>query len=397
MNWEKKYLVSRSVLIQVSDDGRLVATNSVSRDPQEITTHALHFVLLFLAPTSCREAFDRMNETWEVEESVFSEMIGRLLLMNLLVPEDATPEDALASKGFASVPGQHVMLRDAIRVLQYRDAIRRQVPGKNVIEIGCGTGILSIFAAQAGAKKVTAIEETEILFLAREMVKANGYENTISIVAGNSKNVTPDEPADIIIHEIIGNDPFAENMLFYIADARKRLIKEGGVFLPGRFTVCCAGFEAGDRQRILQEAKSFETLYGLNFDPYLEALAETSETAFIPIQSLTTMKPRILSAECQLFAFDFNAGFDPQPPDVILEMEITASGLLGGAYLYFTAWLDEQTPLGNSPFMPETHWGWQLVKFNEPVRVNAGEKVKVKASLVTDTGKQRLRLDHIKE
>ncbi|MFN9905854.1 MAG: 50S ribosomal protein L11 methyltransferase [bacterium] len=48
---------------------------------------------------------------------------------------------------------------------------------KIVMDIGCGTGILSIFAARAGAKHVYAIDNAEIALFAREIVKQNGYEN----------------------------------------------------------------------------------------------------------------------------------------------------------------------------------------------------------------------------
>lgn len=44
------------------------------------------------------------------------------------------------------------------------------------MDIGCGTGILSIFAARAGAKHVYSVDNAEIALFAREIVKQNGYE-----------------------------------------------------------------------------------------------------------------------------------------------------------------------------------------------------------------------------
>lgn len=50
-----------------------------------------------------------------------------------------------------------------------------QLKGKVVLDIGCGTGILSIFAARAGAQHVYAIDNAEIAEYANEIVKRNGF------------------------------------------------------------------------------------------------------------------------------------------------------------------------------------------------------------------------------
>ena len=118
-----------------------------------------------------------------------------------------------------------------MRVQAYRAAILRQCAGKRVVEIGCGTGILSIFAAQAGATAVTAIEETRIAELAARLLVANGVEDRVEIKLGNSRDVEIDPPADVIVHELLGSDPFSESILPVIADAR-RFLAPGGRFEP---------------------------------------------------------------------------------------------------------------------------------------------------------------------
>ena len=58
------------------------------------------------------------------------------------------------------------MLKDKIRTLSYRDAIYNNpslFKDKVVLDVGCGTGILSMFAAEIGARKVYAIEKSDIV------------------------------------------------------------------------------------------------------------------------------------------------------------------------------------------------------------------------------------------
>lgn len=61
--------------------------------------------------------------------------------------------------------------------------------GKVVLDIGCGTGILSLFAARAGAKHVYAVDNAEIALFAKEIVRANGYEDKITVYKGKIEEI----------------------------------------------------------------------------------------------------------------------------------------------------------------------------------------------------------------
>lgn len=72
------------------------------------------------------------------------------------------------------------MLKDKVRTQAYRRAIvenARQFKGKTVLDIGCGTGILCMFAAKAGAAKVIGIDCAGIATQAKQIIKDNGFEN----------------------------------------------------------------------------------------------------------------------------------------------------------------------------------------------------------------------------
>ena len=54
--------------------------------------------------------------------------------------------------------------------------------GATVLDVGCGTGILSLFAAQAGAKRVFAVDASDIAEKAAKIVQVNGLQNVITYV-----------------------------------------------------------------------------------------------------------------------------------------------------------------------------------------------------------------------
>jgi len=97
------------------------------------------------------------------------------------------------------------MIKDTVRTNTYRNAIVRNphlFKGKTVLDIGCGTGILCLFAASAGAKKVIGIECAHIADKAKIIVKDNNFSEVIEIVKGKVEEVELSvDKVDIIISE----------------------------------------------------------------------------------------------------------------------------------------------------------------------------------------------------
>jgi predicted RNA methylase len=77
------------------------------------------------------------------------------------------------------------MLADYVRTEKYRDAVMKNptdFKDKVILDVGCGSGILSLFAAQAGAKKVYAVEASNMAKSAQKLVIANGFQNVIKVI-----------------------------------------------------------------------------------------------------------------------------------------------------------------------------------------------------------------------
>lgn len=130
------------------------------------------------------------------------------------------------------------MLNDRTRTLSFIEAIRETVrPGDVVLDVGTGTGILAAAAARAGARHVYAIEAGQIHRVARELFASNNLSDRITLVKGWSTQVELPERADVLISEVIGHEPLAEDVLETTWDAVARLVKPDARLVPRRLRI----------------------------------------------------------------------------------------------------------------------------------------------------------------
>lgn len=159
------------------------------------------------------------------------------------------------------------MLKDTIRTGAYQRAIlnnRNLFQGKVVLDVGSGSGILSMFAARAGAKKVYGIECSEIVDVARKIVKANQLDDVVEFIQGKAEEVElPVEKVDIIISEWMGYFLLYESMLDTVLFARDKWLVEGGLIFPDKATLYLAGIEDGDYKE--EKIGYWDNVYGFNY------------------------------------------------------------------------------------------------------------------------------------
>lgn len=147
------------------------------------------------------------------------------------------------------------MINDLDRNHFYQNALRTLVkPDSVVLEIGAGSGLLSIMAALAGARKVIAIEaNAELAALATRIIESNRMSDRVQVINKMSTDVEPDEldgTPDILVSEILGTLLLGESALHYVEDARERLVAPHAHILPARGTQYVTLIESADVQAI---------------------------------------------------------------------------------------------------------------------------------------------------
>jgi len=182
-------------------------------------------------------------------------------------PDEMTSKDYYFDS-YAHFGIHEEMLKDEVRTLTYRNSMfhnKHLFKDKIVLDVGCGTGILSMFAAKAGAKKVIGIECSSIVDYARKIVAANHLDNVVTLVKGKVEEVElPDgiEKVDIIISEWMGYCLLYESMLNTVLYARDKWLAPGGMIMPDRATLYVCAIE--DRTYKDEKINWWDQVYGFD-------------------------------------------------------------------------------------------------------------------------------------
>ncbi|EEB16552.1 protein arginine N-methyltransferase, putative [Pediculus humanus corporis] len=138
-------------------------------------------------------------------------------------------------KAYEDIEIQRLMLDDKPRTESYKKAIfgaKNKIEGKVVLDVGTGTGILSIFCAKAGAKKVYAVEASNMAKLAKDVVKENDLDDRIEVHHCLVQDLNLPEKVDVIVSEWMGYFLFHEGMLSAVIEARDKFLKDDGFLIP---------------------------------------------------------------------------------------------------------------------------------------------------------------------
>ena len=139
-----------------------------------------------------------------------------------------------------------------------------------VLDVGCGTGILSMFAVQAGAKHVYAVDCSKIIDQARLIVERNGFSNQITLIQGKMEDVElPVEQVDVLVSEWMGYFLLYESMLDTVLFARDKWLKKpGGILFPDKAVMYLCGLEDAVVKR--DRIDFWDNVYGFDMTPIKE-------------------------------------------------------------------------------------------------------------------------------
>jgi hypothetical protein len=267
------------------------------------------------------------------------------------------------------------MLLDDARMSSYRRAIEASVqPGDVVIDIGCGTGVLSFMACEAGAKKVYAIEAGPIIDVARELAADNGFADRIEFIESWSKQVDITEPADVLITETIGSAGLDEGIIAWIADARQRLLKPDAVVMPQRLRVWVAAVESFDDQLLVADWRSPDLPYN-----YAAARRRAERTVWF-----ADIPPQFLLGQPELAAdVDLTTATNETIGSSGI-VRVDRDGTLHGLACWFDALLCAGVTVDNHPPREHSSWSHGLLPLAEPLTVVAGDEFSWELSVSAD-------------
>jgi protein arginine N-methyltransferase 3 len=180
------------------------------------------------------------------------------------------------------------MLKDTIRTDAYRDFIYANKPlfaGKTILDVGCGTGILSLFCAKAGAARVIAVDNSAIIDKARENIYANGYSHIITCLRGKVEEVSlPVEKVDIIVSEWMGYCLLYEAMLDSVIWARDRYLKPEGLMVPSHMNMWVA--PVADPDYVADHVAFWRDVYGFDMKAMQAGITDDALVLHMPTSTI---------------------------------------------------------------------------------------------------------------
>ncbi|XP_042342948.1 protein arginine N-methyltransferase 3 [Plectropomus leopardus] len=273
------------------------------------------------------------------------------------------------------------MLKDKVRTESYRDFMYRNpevFKDKVVLDVGCGTGILSMFAVRAGAKKVIAVDQSAIIYQAMDIVRSNQLEDKITLIKGRIEDITlPVEKVDIIISEWMGYFLLFESMLDSVLYARDLYLADGGSLYPDLCNISLAA--VGDTQKHRDHIAFWDDVYGFNMACMKKVVVPEAAVEVVNADTLISEPTVIQMIDCNrvcLSELEFASDFCLK---ITNTTECTA--IVGYFDIFFDKGCSNKVMFSTGPQVTKTHWKQTIFLLERPFSVQTGEELKGKITV----------------
>ncbi len=269
---------------------------------------------------------------------------------------------------YVLVQGQQSMTLDSRRNEAYAQALAKAIaPESIVLDLGAGLGIHGLLAAKLGAKQVYLVEPEDIISVAAQIAKANGFSDRVHCLQGKIEEVNLPEQVDVIISVFTGNFLLEEDLLPSLFYARDKYLKPGGVMIPQAAVMEAVPVCVTELYQ--KEIASWS-------DPHMDidhSPARMYASQSIYYYSKDLDKARYLAEPAKLLTLDFHQA-NSTYCQTETKFTITESGVCHGFSGWFNMQLGE-TWLSTAPHEPPLHWSAAFLPIDPPIELTVGEEI----------------------
>ena len=296
-----------------------------------------------------------------------------------VTPDLLPDKDRVYYNDYSTLVQQQGMLQDSVRTSLYQFAMLENTSdfnGQTVLDVGAGTGILSFFAAKAGAKRVYAVEASGMASKAEKLAAGNGLSGVVTVINKKVEEVELDARVDVLISEPLGIALVNERMLESYLRARDALLKPGGKMFPDKANLFAAPFSDEALYQEQYTKAAFWTQPNF-FGVDLNAVRDDALNFYYAQPVVGPVAPHTICAPAVAKAFDFNTCTLEaiQRFEIPLQFSLGAITQIHGIALWFDCTFPgatRQVVLGTAPTDPLTHWYQVRCMLRAPLALGTG-------------------------